>query len=443
MMKERIVILLACLMLFAVVPAQNSSKLRKLRSQREALQKKIRQSEQQLRQTDRTVKRHIGDLAVLNGAIDKQEKQIRGIQFQIDSITHHVSLLSNQLTVLNRQLEDKRQKYRRSVYYLFNNRNTQNKLLFILSAKDFTQMMRRYNYVREYAKYQRVQGMLIQRKEEQVRGVQTVLKRTRSERDRALTKQQEEKGVLVTQQDKQQKTVKMLQGKQTQVKRVLASNRKEMSQLSNKIDYYVRLAIEQEQKRRAAAERARKRREAEALAKAQAARKAEKKSSVRSSETVETKKSAEPMPEYKTDNKEYKLSQNFESNRGRLPFPITGSYVVSAHYGSYNMAGLSGVRLDNKGINITAKGGANARCIFNGEVSAIFSFGGLMNVLVRHGSYISVYCNLSSVSVSRGQQVSTRQNLGSVARDGSGNYTLHFQLRKETRILNPESWLAR
>ena len=107
------------------------------------------------------------------------------------------------------------------------------------------------------------------------------------------------------------------------------------------------------------------------------------------------------------------------------------------------MNGLSGVRLDNKGVNLTSRSGASARAIFDGEVSAVFSFGGLMNVLVRHGSYISVYCNLSSVSVSRGQHVSTRQTLGSVARDASGNCTLHFQLRKETAVLNPESWLAR
>ena len=73
----------------------------------------------------------------------------------------------------------------------------------------------------------------------------------------------------------------------------------------------------------------------------------------------------------------------------------------------------------------------------------IFSFGGLMNVLVRHGSYISVYCNLSSVSVSKGQRVSTRQAIGSIARDEAGSYTLHFQLRKETTILNPESWIAK
>ena len=100
---------------------------------------------------------------------------------------------------------------------------------------------------------------------------------------------------------------------------------------------------------------------------------------------------------------------------------------------------MKGVTLDNKGINILGSAGAQARSIFNGEVSAVFSFGGQMIVMVRHGKYISVYCNLKSVSVHKGQKVSTRQVLGSLGSD----HILQFQLRKETAKLNPEAWLGR
>ena len=134
-----------------------------------------------------------------------------------------------------------------------------------------------------------------------------------------------------------------------------------------------------------------------------------------------------------------RLSGNFESNRGRLPMPITGPYRIVSHFGQYNVEGLHNVTLDNKGINIKGQAGAQARSIFDGEVSAVFSFGGTMVVMVRHGSYISVYCNLSSVNVHRGQKVSARQALGRVGQDD----ILQFQLRKETAKLNPESWLGR
>lgn len=136
-----------------------------------------------------------------------------------------------------------------------------------------------------------------------------------------------------------------------------------------------------------------------------------------------------------------RLTGSFASNQGRLPMPITGNYTISSHFGAYNVNGLNGVTLDNKGINLTAPAGAQARCVFDGEVTAIFSMGGMTNVIVRHGSYITVYCNLSGVSVRQGQRVSTRQAIGNVARDASGNCTLHFQLRHETQKLNPERWL--
>ncbi len=138
-----------------------------------------------------------------------------------------------------------------------------------------------------------------------------------------------------------------------------------------------------------------------------------------------------------------RLTGSFASNQGRLPMPITGNYTISSHFGAYNVNGLNGVTLDNKGINLTAPAGAQARCVFDGEVTAIFSMGGMTNVIVRHGSYITVYCNLTGVSVRQGQHVAARQTLGSVARDASGNCTLHFQLRHETQKLNPERWLHR
>jgi septal ring factor EnvC (AmiA/AmiB activator) len=151
---------------------------------------------------------------------------------------------------------------------------------------------------------------------------------------------------------------------------------------------------------------------------------------------------AEAAPVEYANDEDRRLNGSFEANRGRLPAPITGSYLIGGHFGSYNVPGLKGVTLDNKGTNFIGHPGAKARSIFNGEVSAVFQFGGLMNVLVRHGSYISVYCNLSSVSVARGQHVGTGQILGSVADSGGGNCILQFQLRKETAKLNPESWIG-
>lgn len=133
------------------------------------------------------------------------------------------------------------------------------------------------------------------------------------------------------------------------------------------------------------------------------------------------------------------MNGGFEANRGRLPMPITGNYKIVSRYGMHNVEGLNNVQLDNKGIKIKGNPGCQARAVYDGEVTSVFGFGGTRGVMVRHGIYISVYFNLSSVSVHSGQHVSARQILGTV---GPGNI-LQFQLRKETTKLNPESWLGR
>lgn len=129
------------------------------------------------------------------------------------------------------------------------------------------------------------------------------------------------------------------------------------------------------------------------------------------------------------------LTGSFANNRGRLPMPLSGRIV--SHFGQYSVEGLSNVRLSNSGINIKGGSGAGVRAVFRGEVSAVFSFSGTSVVMIRHGAYITVYANLSSVNVHKGQQVNTGQTIGNVGGDG----ILQFQLRKETSKLNPEAWL--
>lgn len=212
-----------------------------------------------------------------------------------------------------------------------------------------------------------------------------------------------------------------------------------------------------EAKRRAEAAAAAETARAEAAAKAAAAQKAAAEQAAREAEAArvaaERKQAADAarakkeIAEAREDQQEAQrfssvdrmMNNGFEANRGRLPMPITGGYRIVSHFGQYNVAGLKGVTLDNKGINIMGGNGCQARAIYDGEVSAVLSYAGSVVVMLRHGAYISVYANLRSACVSRGQHVSTRQILGTVGPD----HILQFQLRKERAKLNPEAWLGR
>ena len=431
-----------------------------LRNQRDALQKKIKQSEAQLNQTRKDVKKQLSNLAIINAQIDQHQRNIGTIKQTLDTVNTNIGRLETDIQKLAVQLKDRKQKYSRSMLYLYQNRKTSNKMLFLLSASDFTQMARRYRYMKEYSKYQRVQGELVKRKQTELETAKMELKAERDRHTLLLAKEQDENRQLAVKQNEQQTAVNTLQKQQKSLQATLASDRKEVAALNSKIDYYVKLAIEQERKRREEAERKarelaernareeRQRKEAAAAAErkqreSQTATASAAKTPAKSVAKEKPAPKAEPTPRYMPNDKEYQLTSNFAANKGRFPMPITGSYLISTHYGSYTMSGMSNVRLDSKGINLTGQSGAQARCIFDGEVTAVLTVSGLKNVMVRHGSYISIYCNLRSVSVSQGQKVSARQTLGAVAPDASGKPNLHFQLRKESATLNPEQWLAR
>lgn len=448
---KRIFLLLAACCFLSALSAQSTRKIRELESKRKELHQQIAESETLLQSTQKDVKSQLDNLALLTGQIEERRKYINTIESDVNTLTSEITSLQKQLNKLQRDLKDKKQKYETSVQYMYRNKSVQEKLMFIFSAENLSQTYRRMRYVQEYANFQRLQGMEIERKQKQVTAKKREVEQTKNAKQNLLKQGEAEKAKLEIQEKERQTLLANLQKKQKGIQSEISKKKRSAQQLNAQIDRLIEIEIEKARKR--AEEEARQKAAAEAAAKAAAAKKAESErkstdgggatgSKSTEKETV-TKKKAAPVEKFSLNNEDRQLSGSFERNRGILPVPITGPYVVVSHYGQYAVDGLRNVKLDNKGIDIKGKQGAQARAIFDGEVSAIFQYNGLNNILVRHGNYISVYCNLSSVSVSKGSKVNTRTILGVIHTDSSGNTVLHFQLRKETAKLNPELWLGR
>jgi septal ring factor EnvC (AmiA/AmiB activator) len=420
--------------------------IEELKNKRGLLQKQIRETEMLLKTTKKDVGSQLAGLAALTGQIEERKRYITTINGDVDALGGQLRVLEIQLFVLETDLRDKKKKYDSSVQYLYKNRSIQEKLMFILSAKSLEQTYRRLRYVREYATYQRLQGEDIIKKQKQVTQKKNELLHVKTEKENLLEEREAEKVKLESQEKEKRTIVSGLQKKQRGLQGEISKKRREANQLNARIDHLIAVEIEKARKR--AEEEAR--REAEARRKAEAeqaekAERAERASSGKSSSPAKKKVVAKPLETYSMSKEDRELSGNFASNRGRLPVPISGSYIIVSHYGEYAVEGLRNVKLDNKGIDIQGRPGAQARAIFNGKVAAVFQLNGLFNVLIRHGSYISVYCNLSSASVKTGDNVVTKQTIGHVFSDGSdgGRTVLHFQLRHEKDKLNPEPWLNR
>ena len=482
-------------------PAVTNSAIKGLRQEQAQIKQNIRKHEQALKANKAEVSKKLRDLERISSDINSRQRSIDTLQHDIHHISDDIDMLSMQLENLQEMLEERKKSYIKSVQYMARNHTIGSKLMFIFSAENFSQAYRRMRFMKDYATYQRTQGEALKEQKRRVGEKQNQLGEAKKIKNVLLNKDAREKQALSAQKQESQKIVASLKNQQKTIQSVIDDQKKRDAVLNSRIDALIAEEIERARQRaiaeakkkaaeevrrkaeakRKAEELARKKAEAEARARENARRIAEAKAAeerakaaaaqaardeaarqraeqlAREAESrriaaerkasIDAERDRRNVAEARKVNEEAAvmlttedkvISGGFEANRGRLPSPIAGGRIVS-HFGQHGVEGLPGVVLDNKGINILGGPGAAARSIYDGEVSAVFNVGGSMGVLIRHGSYISVYCNLASVSVSRGQKVTVRQPIGTIGKDN----ILQFQLRKERAKLNPEQWLAR
>ncbi len=469
-----------------------------LKNEQAQVRKQIQEQERRLRANEQDVKKRLQNLMALTNEIADKRRTIDTIRHDISRLDGNIHTLAIQLKMLEKELQERKNRFQKSMRYMHRNRSIQSQMMFIFSAKNFSQMYRRLRFVREYAAYQQAQGEAVLSMQQQVNDAFEELKNSKKEKNVLLSRGEQEKKSLENKQVEQEQVVSSLKKQQKTIQTIIDKQKKRDIELNAQIDRLIAAEIarakaraEAEAKRKAAEAAAKKRAEelarkkaaaeaaarenarriAEAKAKEEkakaearaaakksaeekaraerAAREAEKarlaaerkavaEAKAREREVAEAKKTAEA--EYTVSSVDRQLTGNFESNRGRFSMPVVGSYRIVHRFGTNTVTDVKGhVTLDKKGIDIKGQPGAAVRCIFDGEVSAVFSYSGTTVVIVRHGSYLSVYCDLASVNVSRGQRVSTNQTLGRLGSEGM----MQFQLRKGNSKLNPESWLSR
>ena len=405
-----------------------------LKNEKAAAQKARQMSQAQLAQLNKNVKASLDSVLILDNQIGLQQASIDSLNKDIVLLDAKIDTLSSQLTALQRELEIKKKRYAKAMVYMRKNKSVQNKLMFIFSANNFTQMMRRLRYMKEYSTFQKAQGELLKEKQLEVKRKQNELLSAKTQKESTLHIVEERKSSLQTMKTNCQTQVNYLNKNISTVQQQIKAYQQREAALNAEIDRIIQAEIEAA--RRAEAERRRKAEEAR--------KKAESKSNNAKTTEKERKEERSEVEAWKADTAaDTKLSNNFVSNKGRLPMPVTGSYSIVGHYGIYNVAGLKGVTLNNSGIDIRGQQGCSARAVFDGVVSQVFNYGGVFTVMLRHGSYISVYSGLSSSSVRKDQKVKALDNLGAVAKDSDGHYTLQFQLRNGSSRLNPEQWVRK
>ena len=433
--------LLFLLFFFLTLPAASQTKqIKTLKNQRTKIEQDIKQFQNRLNQNRQQTVKKEQTADFLENQLQNRLQYIHRLEVEMDTLQCHVDRLEEEVQELDSQVTLRKQKYIHCMRAARQSQVARNPMLFIFSAESFPKMVRRMRYAREQASLQKNLGIQLMEKQNQARNKQDQLLAAKQEMSGVVQEVIRQRHQLASRHSVVKAGVAQLRRQQKEIEQQMREQQQKLTALNKKIDELVAYEIEQARKRAEA--EARRKREADLAAQ----RTRNKTKTTKNQKSDKGGKSSTATTSSTSSSKwltaeDRQLNGSLEQNKGRLPVPITGPYRVARRFGLNQVA--KGIMLDNKGINYMGQGDARARAIFDGVVSAVFQLGDLKNVLIRHGSYISVYCNLSSTIVSRGQKVRARDLIGTVAEDEQGNHILHFQLRKETAKLNPEGWIGR
>lgn len=409
--------LIFLLQLAAVNLYSQSAAVKNMRAQAGELQKEIAEKEKILLSSQKDVKSRLNNLQLINAQISQRRNFIALLQREVRALDTELKSIGKEIKMYEADVENSRQEYAEALRRARKYNNFASKMLFVFSANDFNSMLRRYRYTGEYMNAHLILADSLKSKIAQLESKRSELQATRALKEESLQQQRQEQEKLRKLETEQKGIVKALQRDYKKVEAELKKKRSELKKLN--------AAIEREIERVLAAERA-------AAAK--------KKSGSKKGSGSGSKKAESG---YNSDEGVAKMSGSFLNNKKKMPVPITGPYLVVGGYGVKNaISGKGNVPINTGGITFEGSKGAKARCIFDGKVTAVVSSGTYSFVLVRHGKYISVYCNLVNVRVKGGENIKAGDIIGDIEPDAKeGNPRMLFQIRQERKTLNPAEWI--
>ena len=411
----------------SVAQAQGNT-IESLRNKANTLRKEIKEKETILMSSQKDINSRLNNLKIITAKIGEYKSLVDLLQKEVGALDNKMALVDKEIKALDKDISDKeksveisRSEYAEALRKARKYCNFENKMLFVFSADDFNKMARRYRYANSYMDAHKELADSLKKRISELETKQCELKTKREElentrNEKSITlKEQETERAKIQRLEKEQKNI--ITGLEKERKKVQAELKKQRDAL-NKLNAAIKREVE----------------------KVIAAEKAKEQKAAAANKKTETKRDGAA---YSGDAGIAKMSGSFQSNKKKMPIPITGAYLLVDKFGERNaVEGKGSVMINNGGLTFKGTKGAKARSIFEGTVSTVFHHNDYTCVLVRHGKYISVYCNVENVRVKSGDTIKAGDIIGDVATDAEdGNPRLLFQLYHEKTLLNPAEWL--
>lgn len=389
----------------------NAQDRKKLEAEKVKIEKEIEKINAILNETKKTKNLSASQLNVLRKKIRDRERLIDNISKQTQVLNGEIQNTQKSIFQLNEEINFLKKEYIQMLRMAQKNKTSANRLLFIFSAKDYSQAYQRYVFFKQYGQLQKQKMFEIQQKTNELEKKTNELVVKKVNQESLLSQQEKQKSELTKEQKEKQSTINSLQKKERQ----LANQIKEKQERRKKLQNQINAAIQAEVKRQT-----------------QIAAKTKTKEETKTS-SKEYVMSATP--------EEIQLSKDFTSNKGRLPWP-TEHGIITSNYGTHPHPDIKGVMIENLGVDIRTKRGSSVRAVFDGEVVRVFTGpNGQKVIILRHGEYMTVYTNLSNVFVSAGNKVKTKQSIGTIHTNTEDVTEINFQVWKGNNRQNPSTWI--
>lgn len=427
-LKKFIVPFFLLMTLLWAFPAMGQSKSKKqLEKEKTQLEAEIKRLNADLAKAKKNTKLSSNQLAALNKKIKERNRLIDNINGQLSHLDGQIMQMNDSISRIQTRRKTLQEDYAATVRSLYREYNSIDKWVLLFDSPSYNKALLREKYFKKYNAYRLQQSAKIRDCERQLQDATTELERQKTEQRSLLTQETRQRDQLTKEQRQKEASVKQSKQNEKQLSQQL--NKKE--QQKRKLQQQIQKLIDEEVRKAAAAKAAAK--------KNSAATASTNKPAQGTGGGSKTTGSAATTVTDKTVAAESALSNDFASNKGKLAWPVAYT-SIARNYGIYTHE--SGGQNMNNGIDLVTVQGTSVYAVFKGTVSRVFTCpNGTIGVIIRHGDYMTVYCNLASVSVKQGQTVNTRAVIGKVASDDAGRGEFSFQLWCGRESQNPRSWL--
>ena len=394
------------------------SQQEKLEERKAQIQKEIRENEKLLQSVKKKEKSAVNVVVIQSTKIKLKERLITTTEKQTKLLKNDMYINQVQINKLKKELAELKEDYAEMIVKSYKSRSAESRAMFLLSSENFLQAYKRAQYMKQYTGYRKMQGEEIKVKSDKLADFNQKLNVQKTAKQKLIAENEKERLSLEKEKREQLKLVNTIKKDKNKIAQEIRKRQQEYRTIDRQINKLIREAI-------AAANRK------AALEKAKANPNAPVSKAAVSSTKIEL------TPEAKI------IADNFKANRGRLPYPVEKGFI-SLGYGNQTHPLFNTITIHNSGVEITTDKGAIARAVFGGEVTSVIIVSPVNKaVTILHGDYFTVYQNLSSVSVSKGDKVSIKQSIGKVRTNGdSGKTVLKFMISQNSTLINPEGWLS-